>query len=55
MKPLDRILVPIDLGPNTESIVAVASQLAAEVEARLRLLYVIEEVPHFPAALELLA
>jgi nucleotide-binding universal stress UspA family protein len=54
MKPLDRILVPIDLGPNTDSVVEAAAQLAAEFDARLRLLYVIEAVPHFPAALDLL-
>jgi nucleotide-binding universal stress UspA family protein len=54
MKLLDRIFVPVDLGPNTDSVVEAAAQLAAEFDARLRLLYVIEEVPHFPGALELL-
>jgi nucleotide-binding universal stress UspA family protein len=54
MTILDRILVPIDLGPNTDSVVEAAAQLATAFNTRLRLLYVIEEVPHFPAALGLL-
>jgi nucleotide-binding universal stress UspA family protein len=54
MKLLDRILVPIDLGPNTDGVVEAAAQLTAACNTRLRLLYVIEEVPHFPAALDLL-
>jgi nucleotide-binding universal stress UspA family protein len=54
MKLLDRILVPVDLGPNTVGVIDAATQLAANFDARLRLIYVIEEVPHFPAALELL-
>lgn len=54
MKLLDRILVPVDLGPSTDGVVEAAAQLAAAFNTRLRLLYVIEEVPHFPAALDLL-
>ena len=54
MKLLDRILVPVDLGPNTDGVIEAAAQLAAPFDARLRLFYAIEEVPHFQAALELL-
>jgi nucleotide-binding universal stress UspA family protein len=54
MKLLERILVPIDLGPNTDGVLEAAVQIATTFSARLRLMFVIEEVPHFPAALDLL-
>lgn len=54
MKLLDRILVPVDFGPNTGSVVEAAAKLAAAFESNIRLLFVIEDIPHFPAALDLL-
>lgn len=54
MKSLDRILVPVDFGPNTDAVVDIASKLAAGFGAKFKLLYVIEQVPQFPAALDLL-
>ena len=52
MKTLDRILVPVDFGPSTDAPVDAAAGLSGVFEAKLRLLYVIEDVPHFPAALD---
>ncbi len=54
MKTLDRILVAVDLGPATERVIQAAARLAAAFDAKLQLFFVIEEVPHFPAALDLL-
>lgn len=54
MKLLERILVPVDFGPNTDAVVEGASKIAATCGAGLRLLYVIEEIPHFAAAQDLL-
>jgi nucleotide-binding universal stress UspA family protein len=54
MNRLDRILMPVDLGSNTESIVEAAVQLAAIFESSIRPLFVIEDTTHFPAGSELL-
>jgi universal stress protein E len=54
VKMPDRILVPVDLGPDTQAVVESAARFAGALGAKLRLLYVIEEVPHFPAGLDLL-
>jgi nucleotide-binding universal stress UspA family protein len=54
MKLPDRILVPVDFGPNTDGVADAAGQLAQAFGACIRLLYVIEDVPHFPTSLELL-
>jgi nucleotide-binding universal stress UspA family protein len=54
MKTLDQILVPVDFGSDTQTVVEAAARLADAFGAKLRLLYVIEEVPHFPAGLDLL-
>jgi nucleotide-binding universal stress UspA family protein len=54
MKLPDRILVPVDFGPNADGIADMAGQLAKAFDACVRLLYVVEEVPHCPTALELL-
>jgi nucleotide-binding universal stress UspA family protein len=54
MKTPDRILVPVDLGPETDWVIEAAANFAAAFGAKLRLFYAIEEVPHFPAGLELL-
>ncbi len=54
MKMLDRILVPVDLGPDTPGVIETAARLAEAFGATMRLLFVIEEVPHFLAGLDLL-
>ena len=54
MKVLDRILVPVDFGPPTEAVVETAAQVATALDARVRLLFVIEDAPHFTAGLDLL-
>jgi nucleotide-binding universal stress UspA family protein len=54
MKPLDHILVPVDFGPNTDTVVEEASKLAKAFRASLRLLYVIEVTPRFENAQDLL-
>jgi nucleotide-binding universal stress UspA family protein len=54
MKELDRILVAVDFGTDTQFVIDAAVRLAQTFDAKLRLIYVIEEVPHFPAGLELL-
>jgi universal stress protein E len=54
MKRIDRILVPVDFGPNTESVIKVASKLATAFDADLRLMYAIEVTPHFEDAQDLL-
>jgi nucleotide-binding universal stress UspA family protein len=51
---LDRILVPVDLGPSTTAVIDTAGQLAAAFSARIRMLYVVEELPHALTALDLL-
>jgi nucleotide-binding universal stress UspA family protein len=54
MQAIDRILVPVDLGSNTEVVIESAASVAAPYRAELQLLYVIEEVPHSQAAVGLL-
>lgn len=54
MRLLDRILVPVDLGPNTGNVIDAAARIANAFDARVQLLYAIEEVPQFPVAVELL-
>lgn len=54
MKLFDRILVPVDLGANTDGVVETGGRIARSIGASVRLLFVIEEVAHFPAALELM-
>jgi nucleotide-binding universal stress UspA family protein len=51
---LDRILVPVDFGPDTQAVIEAANRVAGTFGAKFRLLYAIEEVPHFPAGLDLL-
>src|SRR3990172_2580414 len=53
MKVLDRILVPVDLGPQTDGVVETSAQLAKAFGARIRLQFVIDEVPHVSSALAL--
>src|SRR5262245_15845406 len=55
MERLNRILVPVDLGANTDCVVEAPGKLAKTFGANVRLLYVIEDVPQFPEALELLS
>jgi nucleotide-binding universal stress UspA family protein len=54
MNRLDRILMPVDLGSNTEFVVEAAAQLAAVFESSIRPLFVIEETTHFPEGSELI-
>ncbi|MBI3461441.1 MAG: universal stress protein [Planctomycetes bacterium] len=54
MKALDRILAPVDFGPNTESVCETAAELASAFGARVRLMCVIEEAPHLSTGLDLL-
>src|SRR5262245_19401149 len=55
MKLLERILVPVDFGPNTDAVIRTGTHLARAFGADVRLLYAIEEIPRFPNALELLS
>ena len=42
MKPIKRILVPLDFSPVTETILEAAEQIAAREQSRLLLLHVLE-------------